>query len=170
MTPAFWGWVKRKYGPIQRGSCYSSADAWNNCCNPQPQLPSLSNLNFWISVRNRFFFFFLQEQSCLLFSKLYTQFPKLHTQNASYLLQNESYASKWQRLFHNSTFLDIPCKQCCSKSKALLSFLGLYLHFHSIFKSESHLLRGVEKYTVNTDDTVKQNIFTVFTYLQSLWH
>ncbi len=71
-------------------------------------------------------------------------------QNASHLLQNaintcqnEAFASNGKHFFHNSKCLDIPCKHCCSKSKALWSFIGLYLHFNTMFYSESNLLRGV---------------------------
>jgi len=66
-----------------------------------------------------------------------------YIQNAINTCQNEAFASNSKHVFHNNKLLDIPCKHCCSKSKALWSFIGLYLHFNIMFYSESNLLRGV---------------------------
>lgn len=64
-------------------------------------------------------------------------------QNAKNTCQNKAFASNGKHFFHNNKFLDIPGKHCCSKSKALWSFIGLYLHFNTMFYSKSNLLRGV---------------------------
>lgn len=65
-------------------------------------------------------------------------------QNVTNTCQNEAFASNGKHFFQNNTFLDIPSKHCCSKSKALWSFMGLYLHFNTMFYSESNLPRGVK--------------------------